>query len=77
MLRGWVDVARAKGHEYIQITVNRRNSPKNWDRVSVFPGLYARCVGRVDPGTGRGGYLLDLKVVDVEDWLAKQEAACK
>ncbi len=51
--------AAAKGHGYIQVQWRRARSPKNWDRVRIAPGIYARCIGECDE---RGVYLLDVPV---------------
>jgi hypothetical protein len=37
--------AREKGHQWVQLTIERKTNPRNWDRVRVIPGLYGRVVG--------------------------------
>jgi hypothetical protein len=51
--------AIAKGHGYIQVHWRRARSPKNWDRVRLAPGIYAKCIGEIE----RGLYLLDVPLM--------------
>ena len=46
---------------WIQVVVERKRPPKNWDRVRWVPGVYGRCIGEVRPGE----YLIDLPLADV------------
>ena len=70
--------ARALGHEYIQLVVQRGNSPKNWERAVIIrgkPTLFGRCIGAT--GHIPGEWLFAVKVVDAQAWLdgvAKAEA---
>lgn len=55
-MRTAVADATAKGHDWIQITIRRKKSPANWDRVRIMTGVVGRCIGEVEPGR----YLVDV-----------------
>lgn len=68
-IRERVSNARNLGHEYIQVVVARRNSPRNWDRAVVIrgkPTLFGQCVGST---AIPGAWLFDVKVADAQAWL--------
>ena len=62
---------REKGLEYVQLVVRRRggNSPLNWDRAQVKPGLFGKCIGA---GRVFGEWIVDVKLDDVEKWIARR-----
>lgn len=69
-LHAAVDAARARGHEYVQIVVERQNRPRS-NRVVLRrgrPTLYAKIIGP----TGRwpGQFLAEFKVSDAEAYMA-------
>lgn len=64
-----VERARRLEHEYIQLVMQRGNSPRNWDRAVVIrgrPTLFGRCVGSTSIP---GNWLFDVKLSDAEAWL--------
>lgn len=63
--------ARAKGHEYVQLVIVRQNSPRDWTRAQIRPGLFGKCIG----ATGRypGEWLFDVRVDAIEAWLERRK----
>jgi len=69
-VRDFARLARSKGHEYVQLVILRQNSPRNWTRARVCPGLFGKCIG----ATGRfpGEWLFDVRVDAIEAWLKRR-----
>lgn len=76
-VRHCVAEALEKGHEYIQLIVDRK-APRNWDKVRIArgrPPLCGRCLGQHEAFVS--AWLLDVKVVDAQAWLkGKQTLDC-
>lgn len=64
---------RALGLEWLQLTADTGNSPRNWERAIIArgkPSLIGRCIGG---GKWPGQWIFDCRLDVVEAWLAGLE----
>lgn len=46
--------------------VVRKAKPRNWDRVRLFPGVFGRCIGELEPGR----FQVEARAGDLRRYLA-------
>ena len=69
--RASIAAAKAKGHEHMMLTVERKRAPRYRDSARLWRGgPRCRFVGEV----GRGRWLVDVKIADLEPALNRLDA---
>lgn len=69
-----VAAAKAKGHEYLQVTLARKQGPRYWDRARMWRGgPRCRFIAETEPGR----WLVDVKIADLESALKRLDAGAE
>lgn len=70
-LQSAVDSAKAKGHDWIQLTVTRKREPRTNTGFAWKGGPRCRYLGEHAPGR----WVVDVKIADLEPVLKRLDAA--